>query len=349
MARKVHIKDVAARAGVSVTTVSHVLNHVPGKRVSSETRQRVFSAAEELRYRPNLLARGLRTQRTHVIGFISDRVVTTPFAGRMVVGAQDAAARAGSLLMLLSSDGDADLEEREVDALLERQVDGIVYAAFYHRVLIPPAGLRRAPAVLLDARSAAGDLSSVVPDEVGGARAAVTELLEAGHRRIGFVNNEEDVPARDLRATGVQQALEAYGLSIHESLVVAHAHPSAAGGFHGATALLERDRRPTALFCATDRMAMGAYQAAQELGLRIPTDLSVVGFDDQVLVSDSLRPTLTTVALPHYEMGRWAVDTLLGQIESPTTAGVQHAQLPCPLVPRASVAPPDLGGGRQTS
>src|SRR5689334_9164071 len=167
---RITMKDVAERSGVSITTVSHVLNEVPGKRVNAKTRERVLQVAEELLYRPNPLARGLRTQRSGMIGFLSDRVSTTPYAVRMIVGAQDAAAEAGCLLVLLNSGGDPDLEEREIEALLDRQVDGIVYASFYHRVANPPPNLAQGPAVLLDARSAEGAISSVVPDEVGGAR-----------------------------------------------------------------------------------------------------------------------------------------------------------------------------------
>ena len=141
MTERATITDVAERSGVSITTVSHVLNEVPGKRVNATTRARVQRAADELLYSPNRLARGLRTQRTQMIGFLSDRVSTTPFAGQMIVGAQDAAAEAGSLLVLLNSGGDPELEEREVQALRERQVDGIVYALFYHRVVTPPASL----------------------------------------------------------------------------------------------------------------------------------------------------------------------------------------------------------------
>jgi LacI family transcriptional regulator len=308
----------------------------------------VQEVADQLSYRPNRLAQGLRTQRTRMIGFVSDQVSTSPYAGPMILGAQAAAAEAGYLLVLLNSGDDPELEEREVVALLERQVDGIVFATFYHRVVTPPPSLYSTPAVLLDARSADGRLSSVVPDEVGGARAAVQELLAAGHRRIGFVNNEDPIPARDLRLIGYRQALEVYAIEFDPELIVS-CHPNAAGGFGAAAAILSRPDRPTALFCATDRMAMGAYQAAQELGLSIPDQLSVVGFDDQRLVSESLRPGLTTVALPHYEMGTWAVRTLLEQLEAAEPAAVTHALLPCPVVRRASVARPPrcTGGDRQ--
>jgi len=341
MADRVTIKDVAERSGVSITTVSHVLNEVPGKRVSPQTRARVLEVADELLYKPNRLARGLRTQRTQMIGFLSDRVTTTPFAGRMILGAQDAAADAGSMLVLLNSGGDPDLEERAVQALLERQVDGIVYALFYHRVVTPPASIRSGPVVLLDARTPDGTISSVVPDEVGGSRAAVEELLASGHRRIGFVNDSDDIPARSLRLAGYRQALEVYGMPFEDDLVIERP-AEAAGGYSGALELLSRPDRPTGIFCFNDRMAMGVYQAANAVGLAIPDDVSVVGFDDQELISDSLRPGLTTVGLPHYAMGKWAVKTLLNQIESEPPYQLAHALIPCPIIRRGSVAAPPM-------
>ena len=336
------IKDVAERSGVSITTVSHVLNEVPGKRVGSATRVRVLKAAEELSYSPNRLARGLRTQRTQMIGFLSDRVSTTPFAGQMIVGAQDAAAEAGSLLVLLNSGGDPKLEEREVQALHERQVDGIVYALFYHRVVTPPASLRNGPVVLLDARTPDSSMSSVVPDEVGGSRAAVEELLATGHRQIAFINDCDDIPARSLRLAGYRQALEVYGMPFDDSLVIERT-ADASGGYAAAIELLTRYDRPTGIFCFNDRMAMGVYQAASVLGLTIPADLSVVGFDNQELISDSLRPGLTTVALPHYEMGQWAVKTLLKRIEAQSPYQLAHALMACPIIRRGSVAAPPAG------
>ena len=241
--------------------------------------------------------------------------------------------------MLLNSGDDPELEEREVQALLERQVDGIVYALFYHRIVTPPASLRDGPVVLLDARTADGTISSVVPDEVGGSRAAVEELLAVGHRRIGFVNDCDDIPARSLRLAGYRQALEVYGVPFDDSLVIERS-ANASGGYSGAIELLGRSERPTGIFCFNDRTAMGVYQAANALGLAIPDDLSVVGFDNQELISDSLWPGLTTIALPHYEMGQWAVRTLLEQIESQPPYPPANALMSCPVVRRGSVAAP---------
>ncbi|WP_454293200.1 LacI family DNA-binding transcriptional regulator [Salana multivorans] len=336
---KTTLRDVADLSGFSVTTVSYVLNDVPGKRIPAATRDVVLAAARTLSYSPNRLAQGLRLQRTNTLGFVGDHVANSPHAGQTIQGAQDAAAARGSLLMLMNTGADVELENREIRALRDRQVDGIVYAAEYHRVLVPPAALDGLPAVLLDARSEDGRLPSVVPDEAGGAAVAVAELLERGHRRIGFLNDTDDIPASTLRLAGYRQALEAAGVGFDPARV-AVSDSDARGGYRAAGSLLaaEPGERPSALFCFNDRMAMGAYQAAHEVGLRVPQDLSVIGFDNQELIAASLRPGLTTVALPHYEMGRWAADVLLDAIEGEGVNDPRHATLPCPLVRRESVA-----------
>jgi LacI family transcriptional regulator len=336
---KVTIREVAERAGFSTTTVSHVLNNVPGKRIPDSTRTLVKAAAVDLGYRPNRLAQGLRLQRSDTIGFVSDRIATSPHAGMTIVGAQRAAAEYGSLLLLMNSDTDADLEQREIRALLDRQVDGIVYAAEYHRLVSPPALLHETHAVLLDARPAGSDWAYAVPDEFGGAVTAMGALIESGHRRIGHVTNVDDIPATIGRLQGYRKVLSDNGIAFEGELVAAD-QSDAVGGYHAAISILSRPDRPTGLFCFNDRMAMGAYQAAAALGLRIPEDLSIVGFDDQQIISAGLRPGLTTVALPHLEMGEWAIHALMRLIHSNGQAAVEPAVLPCPLVRRASVGPP---------
>jgi LacI family transcriptional regulator len=335
------LRDVAKRSGFSITTVSHVLNDVPGKRIPTATRDRVRAAAAELSYRPNRLAQGLRLQRSNTLGFVSDKIATTPYAGEVILGAQDAAAVHGNLLLLMNSNSDPGLEDREIRALQERQVDGIIFASEYHRVITPPDALRGTPAVLLDARSVDGDVSSVVPDEVAGARAAVRELLRAGHQRIAFLNNIDDIPATHLRLQGFRKGLHEAGRRLRAGMVAAAASTPGAG-FDAARRLLDQPRavRPTAIFCFNDRTAMGAYQAAVELGLRIPDDLSIVGFDNQELIAANLRPGLTTVALPHYAMGQWAVNALIRIVNSDGMEPIRQEILDCPLVQRASVGPP---------
>jgi LacI family transcriptional regulator len=341
VAKKVSIKDVAQHAGVSTTTVSHVLNEVPGKRINPDTRVRVREAADELGYQPNGVARSLRLQRSQILALVSDEIATTPHAGKIILGAQEAASRHGWLLMLVNSGGDAHVEDQEIQALRRRQVDGFIYATMYHREVAVPDALQGLPTVLLDARTEDPAYASVVPDEVEGGRTATRLLMDTGHRRIAFANNVDDIPATRGRLDGYRQALEAGGLTFDDRLV-ATATSDTVGGREAGRRLLGLERRPTAIFCFNDRMAMGVYQAAAELGLRIPQDLSVVGFDDQELIADGLLPGLTTVALPHQEMGAWAVDTLIGQIEGDATDRPQ-VRLPCPAVERASVAGPPAG------
>ncbi|GAB2718722.1 LacI family DNA-binding transcriptional regulator [Streptomyces bullii] len=341
MGRRIGIKDVAAAAGVSTTTVSHILNEVEGKRINPETRQRVLETARKLGYAPNGLARGLRLNRSNTFGFVSDQIATTPHAGRIILGAQEEAAKHGLLLLMLNTGGDSELERKEIDLLLQRQVDGVLYASMYHRVVSVPERLRSVPTVLLDARTDDPTVPSVVPDEVQGGWTAVSELIRHGHRRIGFINNVDDIPATHGRLEGYRRALAEAGIAEDRRLVVSEIS-DAAGGYRAALRLLRATPRPTALFCFADRMAMGAYHAVAELGLSIPGDLSVIGFDNQELICDGMFPGLTTVALPHYEMGARAVAQLLALTGAPGQEVGPAAQekLPCPLVARASVASP---------
>jgi LacI family transcriptional regulator len=272
-----------------------------------------------------------------MLALISDEIATTPYAGRMILGAQEAASKAGWLLMLVNTGSDPEFEAAEIQALRQRQVDGFLYATMYHREVVVPEAIADVPTVLLDARSNDASVPSVVPDEVGGGHTATEELIRHGHTRIGFLNNVDDIPATRGRLAGYRAALDAAGLPFDQRLVV-EGRSDTEGGLQAARELLSATNRPTALFCFNDRMAMGAYHAAAELGLRIPDDLSVVGFDNQELIAEGLRPVLTTVALPHYEMGAWAVETLIAKIEGHDLDGPQQTVLACPLVPRNSVA-----------
>ncbi|SEQ73547.1 LacI family DNA-binding transcriptional regulator [Arthrobacter sp. OV608] len=346
MRKNIGIKDVALAAGVSVTTVSHVLNDVAYARVSAETRDKVRSAAVQLGYGPNRLAQALRSRRTGMLGLVSEDIATTPHAGSILLGADDAARARGYTLMVINTSGSAGPASREADveALLERQVDGILYATMYHRTVDAPPNLGKVPAVLVDAVSTGEPFTSVVPDEYGGAGTAVETLLAAGHVRVGFINNTEDVPSTRGRLRGFRETLNRAGLD-GGAAPVQSASSDAQGGYDAARRILQGGNPPSALFCYNDRMAMGAYRAAAELGLSIPADLSVVGFDDQELIAANLHPGLTTVALPHYEMGAWAADRLIDTVEGtqlPEAAVPEPVLLNCPLVARGSVAAPRI-------
>jgi LacI family transcriptional regulator len=338
MATKVGIREVAKAAGVSVTTVSHALNDATSFRVKAETQQHVRDVAKDLGYAPNRLASGLRNQRSQILGLVSDEITTTPFAGAMIRGAQDAAYERGYVVMVVNSGLDSELEAREIRMLQQHQVDGVVYARLYHQGVQVPAELDGLPTVLLDAVTGDTAVSSIVPDEVGAAETAVDALIRAGHTRIGMINNVDDIPATHGRLEGFLNALRRHGLE-HDSRHLVIGKPDTKGGREAGLALLGQPDRPTALFCFSDRVAMGAYQAATALGLRIPEDVSIVGIDNLELIADSLWPGLTTVALPHYDMGRWAVNRILDDIENPGMPAAQ-TQLECPLIERGSVGPP---------
>lgn len=334
--------DVARRAGVSQTTVSFVINDRPGASIPEDTRRRVWEAVEELGYRPNALARGLRSKATHTIGFVSDQITSTPYGGEMIAGAQEAASERGVMLLLAETGGDPMVAARAVDLMLERQIGGLVYGAMYHKQVVPPDAVADVPTVLLDAYDADGAFSSVVPDDERGGFEATTLLAEHGHTRIGFINNEEPIPASQLRQAGYRQALETEGLDLDPALVV-EGPVSAATGYEGTRQLLALSDPPTAIFSFNDRMALGVYRALREAGLRIPDDISVVGFDNEDVISDGVHPGLTTFELPHHAMGRWAVERLL----EGRTAPVQQREH-CPLIQRASVGPARRTRGRRT-
>jgi LacI family transcriptional regulator len=330
------MKDVARLAGVSQTTVSFVLNNLAEAGIPDETQQRVWEAIEQLGYRPNAMAQGLRRQRTNTIGFITDEIATTPYAGQIIEGAQDAAWDNDRILLVVNTKGNLAIENRAIEMLLDRKVDGIIYATMYHQPVNPPLVLREVPTVLLDCFAEDRSYPSVVPEEVGGGRKATEYLLQKGHRRIGFINHPHIIPATAGRLQGYQEALAAFGIPFDETLVCTDKAESE-GGYDGTMSLMQLPEPPTAIFCFNDRTAMGAYDALRKLGLAIPENVAVVGFDNQEIIAAHLYPPLTTMQLPHYAMGEWAVRHLTGLLDGADhPEPVQH-QIECPLVVRASV------------
>lgn len=327
--------DVARVAGVSQTTVSFVVNNVPNTHIPQETRDRVWAAVEELGWRPNAMARGLSLRSSHTIGLISDEIATSSHAGKIIQGAQDAAWAHAKMLLVINTSNNCDIERAAVEMMLERQVEGLIYATMYHRAVVPPPALAQAPTVLLDCYVADRSLPSVVPDEVQGGRMATEVLLQKGHRRIGFINDVGPIPAMFGRLEGYKQALAAYGVPFDPGLVRTGA-TIAPEGYRCAVELLQLPERPTALFCFNDSTAMGAYDAVTQLGLTIPDDVAIVGFDNLEVIAAQLRPPLTTVELPHYEMGQWAVRYLLDHADGSPLEPIQQT-IACPLIARASV------------
>src|SRR5258708_21779524 len=330
------MSDIAREVGVSRTTVSFVLNnHTSSASIPAETKDRILEAAKKLSYRPNLAAQVLHTNQTHTIGFITDEIATTPYAVNVIRGAQDAAWAHGKLLLIVNTGSDATVKEKAVEMMLGRQVEGIIYAAMYHQEVALPANIHEGSVVLVDCFCADRSLPSVVPNEIQGGRTATEVLLNKGHRRIGFINNIDPIPATFGRLEGYKQALQAYGVSFDEELVCSYPCETRDGGYQGALELLRLPEPPTAIFCFKDLVAMGAYDALRTVVLSIPGDVAVMGFDNQELIAAQLSPPLSTIQLPHYQMGKWAVEFLLEHTGA-SLPPVQHT-IACPYIERQSV------------
>jgi LacI family transcriptional regulator len=331
------LHDVATAAQVSLTTVSNAL---AGKgKMSSATRERVVAIAAELGYAPNRIASALRHRRTHVIGLVNDAISTSPFAGHELLGAHAAASKAGLVVMTMTTNDEPETEVREFEILRSYQVDGIIYAKLFHQQVVIPPALLTLPSVIMDAAPTTRERPAVVPDEEQIGTTATSYLLNHGHRDIVHLSIEADQPSTRGRREAYEAAMRVAGASPR----VVAGEADAQGGYDAAMRAL-REGPATALFCFNDRMAMGAYAAATTLGLEIPRDLSIVGVDNLELIAAALRPGLTTVRLPHFEMGVWAVEELERQIAGAPLDGVAHeiVTLACPLVERGSVAAPPV-------
>jgi LacI family transcriptional regulator len=328
--------DVGRLAGVSGATVSFVLNENSGQAISAETRRRVMEAVERLNYRPNRMARGLRTRHTATIGFVTDEIATHPSAGATILGAHEAAWSQGHLLTIVNTTRDKRIVGDVIDELIDRDVDGIIFAVVGTRRLTLPETLKGVPAVVVNGYVTRGVHPTVLPDEVRGGREASQVLVDAGHRRIAYLTGHEFGWATRARTRGFVQTMTAAGIPERDRIVL-EGNFRIDSGYDLTKRLLKRRRPPTAIMCGNDLMAVGAYLALAEAGVRVPTDMSVMGYDDQPQIACDLRPELSTVRLPYYQMGRWAVDRLLAPdlAETPMRTHVH-----CPLVLRASVGAP---------
>lgn len=333
--RRPTMTDVAKLAGVSQSSVSLVLNRMTGARISEATRERVIDAAEAVGYRLAPRRAVLATSGTRVIAYIVDEISTSPHPVINIDGAREAAWAAGHLLRVYATRGDADMESATVEALRrEGQVAGMVYSTIFTREVTLPAGLAGLPTVLLNCYADVG-VPAVVPGEVAGGFTATDRLLRAGHRRIGVLAGEPWMDATRDRLKGHRQALATADVAFSEALV-RWGDWLPDSGYRGTIDLMAHEP-PTALFCMNDLMAMGALEALRELGLRVPADVAVIGYDDQELARYT-HPPLTTVLLPNYECGRTAVEILLRLIAGEPPRRPWLLKVECPLVERETVA-----------
>lgn len=333
-------RDVARLAGVSHTAVSFVFNGRAEGNLSPATQERIRRAAEQLGYRPDPVARGLRRRRTAVIGLVTDEIASAPFAGRLLRGAMETAWDNDHLVLTVDSGGDAAKEDAAVAELLDRRVDGIIYAAMSLRRVRVPEGLHRTHSVLANCLPEDDSLPAVIPAERAGGRTAARLLLEQGHRRVAMIGGQDDIASVE-RLRGFRDALRAEGITVPKEWVP-RTGGEISGGHEGALRVLGNtpaDRRPTGLFCYNDRVAAGVLHAATRLGIDVPAELSVVGYDDQEHMAEFLTPALTTVALPHRAMGEAAARLLLDSIETGRTPPATTRRVACPVISRASVGP----------
>ncbi len=326
------MKDVARRAGVSVTTVSHVINET--RFVSEELRRRVYQAIEELNYRPDAIARSLRRRRTQNIGMIVPDI-SYPFLAEVAKGVEDRGFELGYNVILCDSNGDLEREAACIEFLREKRVDGIVFVAAgesadHVRSLIEQG----MPVVVCDRELPGVEVDTVIADNVESGYQATEHLIRSGHRRIGCIAGPEGLCISAKRLQGYRRALEEYSIPFREELVI-HSDFRCLGGYRAMEELLSQlDDPPTAVFACNDLTAMGAICAASRRQLRIPRDIAVIGCDDIALASFT-NPSLTTIVQPKYEMGAIAVEMLVKRIKDKDRP-VTRRVLPTELVIRDS-------------
>ncbi len=305
------IKDVARTAGVSYTTVSHVLNQT--RPVSDDARARVLAAAESLAYVPSALARSLKSKTTGSIGLIIPNN-TNPYFSEVARGIEDSCYAAGYSVILCNSDDDPAKQRDYLNVLLTKRCDGLIVATLaqtdgelLRKMKVPTVLLDRAP------KDMAIDLVAV--DNAAGGALAAAHLLSLGRRRIACIGGPQDIAISRERIGGLRRILLDAGVELPEALL-AYADFTSAGGYLAARSLLALPQAPDAIFCCNDLMAIGALRAAAERGIAVPEALAVVGFDD-IDLAQFVHPTLTSVAQNTRKLGQLTAECLLQRIATP--------------------------------
>jgi LacI family transcriptional regulator len=307
------MRDVANKAGLSVSTVSHVVNNT--RAVSEESRQRVLQAMDELGYKPNVLARSLRRQESNTIGMIVPDSAN-PFFAEMARGIEDASFSQNYSVILCNSEGDLDKQLVYTNVLIGNQVAGILFvAAGVSTELVKDLRCRLVPVVVVDREVPGVDVDTVLTNHSQGGRLATQHLVDLGHRRIACISGGSELTPSAERLTGYCEVLESNDLPYDDSLVI-RGDFQYESGYEATQQLMNLDSPPSAVFACNDLMAVGCMSAATELGLPVPEALSVVGFDDVRLASYT-NPPLTTICQPKHEIGVMAIEMLLDRMRDP--------------------------------
>lgn len=334
--KKVTQADVAKRANVSQTTVSHVLNNSTVITVPAETRQRVIDAIDALGYVPDQFARSLRTRRTMTIAAVIPDIAN-PFYPAFVRGIQDGVEQSGYDLVIYNTDGAPEKEHKAVRALQNGRVDGAIMVLFHASArALSPLLERPMPIVRLEARiKPIGNLplDNIFVDDTAAARNAVTHLIERGHTRIGMIAG--NIGPRSGRVRGYELALADHAIALDQDLIRSGDQFVETSGYAGMRELLALAQRPTAVFAANDLIAMGALLALHEAGLRAPQDMAVIGFDD-IPAAKLMNPPLTTVSQFQESLGQRAAELLLERLTGRITGAGRNIEMPYSLIIRGS-------------
>ncbi len=339
MAGRPTMADVARRAGVSKMTVSRVINQQPG--VSEKIRARVAKSIDRLSYVPSQRGRSLAVGRSNLLGLLV-LDVTSEWVWSLIVGAGQAAEAIGYQLVLRTTGpGEVASFDTRKPLFGGDLVDGLIIISWLVPVTFAlELAQRHFPVVLIDAYARPDGVNWVSADDRAGARAATLHLAQLGHRRIGFIGGGEQPYLARQRLLGFRDGLATSGLDENQ-VAIAHGDFSRKSGHRLARDLLRRRPRPTAIFAASDPMALGVFDAAYELGLSVPADLSVVGFDNTPMATH-VNPALTTVARSYHEMGAASVRLLVETAgQAARISPARQIDLPTELVVRQSTAPPD--------
>jgi len=327
------IRDVAKKAGVSVATVSHVINGT--RKVAPETEARVRRAMEELGYQPNAIAQSLRKRTTYAIGIlVSD--ITNPFFATLVRGAEDAALEAGYSVIVCNSDEDPQKEDMYIRALWRRRIDGMLIAPTRDGTSSALQELvrRKLPFVFVDRKAKGIEADAVLSDNIGGAYLATKHLIERGHKRIGIVLGIPGATTTEERFAGYRQALNEEGVLCSDELV-AWGDYRVEGGRAAAAQLLSLANPPTAIFSTNNQMTLGVLQELFLRRISVPDKVAVVGFDDSEW-AEMVVPSLTVVAQDPYEIGYRAFELLLARLNSRNGSEPKEVRVPIELRVRGS-------------
>jgi LacI family transcriptional regulator len=337
MSRPPTLRDVADSAGVHPATASRALNPETRRLVNTDTAERVIRAAASLGYRPNPIARSLKTSRSTSVGLVIPDL-TNPLFPPIVRGIEDVLGPAGYNAWIVNTDNDPDRERAQIESLRFRQVEGLIVAtARLEHPFLEGLAADGLPLVLVNRRTARGDIPSVTADDAAGVALAMRHLVDLGHRRIAHLAGPQDTSTGRTRASTFRQALADHNLPDEPRLRVECASWTEAAGAQGLRQLLDAGADCTAILAGNDLIALGCYDGLAERGARCPDDISIVGFNDMPY-ADKLNPPLTTVRIPHYAIGVEGAQLLLDRLRGPHRH-TRSVLLPLTLVVRGSTAP----------